>query len=86
MLNELVANAAKHGAGNINVEYKIDGGRHELSVCDEGEGLPTDFDSRNGDGLGMKVVHTLAGQLGGSLRANANPRGRGACFKVDYPV
>jgi two-component sensor histidine kinase len=86
MLNELVANAAKHGAGNINVEYKIGGGRHELSVCDEGEGLPTDFDSKNGDGLGMKVVRTLAGQLGGRLRANANPRGRGACFKVDYPV
>jgi two-component sensor histidine kinase len=46
MLNELIANAAKHGGGNINVEYKIDGGRHELSVCDEGDGLPT-FDSKN---------------------------------------
>jgi two-component sensor histidine kinase len=86
MLNELVTNAAKHGAGRIDVEFKIAGGRHELSVCDEGEGLPRDFDSKNTEGLGMKVVHALAGQLGGSLSAQANPRGRGACFKVAYPV
>src|SRR4051812_14542164 len=86
MLNELVTNAAKHGAGRIDVEYTISGERHELSVCDEGEGLPRDFDLKNTEGLGMKVVHALAGQVGGSLRAQANPRGRGACFKVSYPV
>jgi|tagenome__1003787_1003787.scaffolds.fasta_scaffold20982848_5 two-component sensor histidine kinase len=86
MLNELVTNAAKHGAGRIDVEFKIAGGRHELSVCDEGEGLPRDFDSKNTEGLGMKVVHALAGQAGGSVNAQANPRGRGACFTVSYPV
>ena len=86
MLNELITNAAKHGAGRIDVEYKIAGGWHELSVCDEGEGLPSDFDSKNIEGLGMKVVHALAGQVGGSPSAQANPRGRGACFTVSYPV
>jgi two-component sensor histidine kinase len=86
MLNELVTNAAKHGAGRIDVEYKIAGDRHELSVCDEGEGLPRDFDSKNTEGLGMKVVHALAGQVGGCVSAQANPRGRGACFTVSYPV
>jgi two-component sensor histidine kinase len=86
MLNELVTNAAKHGAGRIDVEYKINGGRHELCVYDEGEGLPRDFDLKNSKGLGMKVVQALAGQLGGSLSAQANPHGRGACFKVSYPV
>jgi two-component sensor histidine kinase len=86
MLSELITNAAKHGAGRIDVEYTIEGGRHELSVCDEGEGLPRDFDSKNTDGLGMKVVHALAGQLGGSVSAHANRRGRGACFRVAYPV
>src|SRR5215210_169866 len=87
MLNELVTNAAKHGgAGRIDVEYTIEGGRHELSVCDEGEGLPKNFDAKNTDGLGMKVVDALAGQVGGSLSAQANRRGRGACFTVSYPV
>jgi hypothetical protein len=32
----------------------------------------------------MKVVTTLARQLGGQMNAQANPAGRGACFKVAY--
>ena len=84
MLNELVTNAAKHGAGRINVEYKIIDGIHELSVCDGGQGLPDNFDPDGTAGLGMKVVTTLARQLGGQLNAQANPAGRGACFKVAY--
>ena len=84
MLNELVTNAAKHGAGRINVEYKIIDGIHELSVCDEGQGLPNNFNPDGTAGLGMKVVTTLARQLGGQMNAQANPAGRGACFKVAY--
>ena len=44
MVNELVTNAAKHGAGTITVSYKILGDNHELSVSDEGDGLPDGFD------------------------------------------
>ena len=84
VLNELVTNAAKHGAGRINVEYNIVGSIHELSVCDEGDGLPNDFNPHAAAGLGMKVVTTLAGQLGGQMTAQANPAGRGACFRVSY--
>ena len=84
MLNELVTNAAKHGAGRINVEYTIIDGIHELSVCDEGDGLPNDFNPAGTAGLGMKVVTTLARQLGGQMTAQANPAGQGACFKVAY--
>jgi two-component sensor histidine kinase len=84
ILNELVTNAAKHGAGRINVEYKIIDGIHELSVCDEGQGLPNNFSPDGTAGLGMKVVTTLARQLGGQMNAQANPAGRGACFKVAY--
>ena len=84
MLNELVTNAAKHGAGRINVEYNILDGIHELRVCDEGDGLPKDFNQDVTAGLGMKVVTTLARQLGGQMTAHANPAGQGACFKVSY--
>jgi two-component sensor histidine kinase len=86
MLNELVTNAAKHGAGRIDVAYNIAGDMHELSVCDEGEGLTSDFNSEKTSGLGMKVVTALARQLGGDMSAQANPAGRGACFKVTYRV
>ena len=84
MVNELVTNAAKHGAGRIDVEYRIMDGTHELSVCDEGQGLPNDFDPAGTAGLGMKVVTTLVKQLGGQMTAQANPAGQGACFKVAY--
>jgi two-component sensor histidine kinase len=85
MLNELVTNAAKHGgAGRINVTYKIVDDVHELCVCDEGQGLANDFNPEQTAGLGMKVVNALAKQLGGHVTAEANPAGRGACFKVAY--
>ena len=84
MLNELVTNAAKHGAGRIDVAYRIVDGVHELSVCDEGQGLANDFNPEQTGGLGMKVVNALARQLGGHMTAQANPVGRGACFKVAF--
>jgi two-component sensor histidine kinase len=84
VVNELVTNAAKHGAGRIYVDYKHVDGIHELSVCDEGEGLPNDFNPDVTSGLGMKVVTALARQLGGQLTAKANPAGQGACFTVSY--
>jgi two-component sensor histidine kinase len=84
MLNELVTNAAKHGAGRIDVAYRIVDGVHELSVCDEGQGLTDGFDPDHAAGLGMKVVTALAKQLSGHMTAQANPAGRGACFKVAF--
>lgn len=84
MLNELVTNAAKHGAGKINVGYKIKGDLHTLMVCDEGNGLPDGFDPAQSNGLGMKVVNALAKQLGGEISAGANPAGHGSCLKVSY--
>ena len=64
--------------------YKADGGVRELSVCDEGEGMPEDFDPGQSSGLGMKVVGLLAKQLGGKLAISGNPSGKGACFQVAF--
>jgi two-component sensor histidine kinase len=86
MVNELVTNAAKHGAGRIHVRYGIRADRHELTVCDEGEGLPNGFDPDQATGLGMKVLNTLVKQLGGEMTAQTNPAGRGSCFTVTYRV
>lgn len=58
----------------------------KLVVCDQGYGLPAGFDPEtSGDGLGMKIASAMAQQLGGTLRAGANPAGRGACFTVTFP-
>ena len=84
LTNELVTNAAKHGAGRVAVVYKADGSARELSVCDEGDGVPHDFDPRQSSGLGMKVVSQLARQLGGKLVVSENPAGKGACFQIAF--
>jgi two-component sensor histidine kinase len=86
LTNELVTNAAKHGAGEVNVFYRADGAARELSVCDQGEGVPENFDAAGSSGLGMKVVGLLAKQLGGKLAVGQNPNGTGACFRVAFEV
>ena len=88
IVNELVTNAAKHGAGEIQVRLTpASYGRLELSVCDQGPGFAADFDpALSGKGLGMRLVVTLASQLEGSVVAGVNPSGRGACFTVTFPV
>jgi two-component sensor histidine kinase len=86
MTNELVTNAAKHGSGKVEVVYRVEGGRRRLSVCDQGPGVPANFDPANSRGLGMKVANILAKQLGGALEAAPNPDGQGACFRVEFPA
>ena len=85
IVNELVINAAKHGAGKVNVTYRCNGVR-KITVCDEGSGLPPGFDpATNANGLGMKIANVLAKQLGGFFEAGSNPAGKGACFTVTFP-
>ena len=83
LTNELVTNAAKHGAGKVAVIYKAEGEARELSVCDEGTGVPENFDPGASTGLGMKVIALLAKQLGGKVAVSENPTG-GACFQVAF--
>jgi two-component sensor histidine kinase len=82
--NELITNAVKHGRGPIILDYTVDRAGHMLSVCDSGPGLPPDFDLGSSQGLGMKVVRTLARQLNGKLRADTRTAG-GSCFSVSFP-
>lgn len=85
IVNELVTNAAKHGDGAIAVACRMTDAGCELSVRDEGAGLPEGFDpAAAGTGLGMKVVAALVSQLDGRLSCGPNPAGRGACFTVAF--
>ena len=86
LVSELVTNAAKHGNGLIEVSFDAAGGRHRIVVRDDGNGLPPGFDPQAGQGLGMKVIHSLVGQLHGSLTAGSNAIGRGARFEIVFPV
>lgn len=84
LANELVTNAAKHGQGLIQVRYEIEGNQHALIVSDDGRDFPKDFNpDAPSQSLGMRVVASLARQLGGMLTSGHRPDG-GTCFKVSF--
>jgi two-component sensor histidine kinase len=73
MANELITNAVKYayqGNQSGNIWVRVAHGADdmiELSVCDEGRGLPADFDIRSAPGLGMRIVRTLSRQLDATI-------------------
>ncbi|EKF85967.1 PAS domain S-box protein [Methanobacterium formicicum] len=76
ILNELVSNALKHAfpgdmGGEINVVFKSSGDDYQLTVSDNGIGLPADLDYKNTDSLGMQLVNNLTGQIDGNLELDA---------------
>lgn len=87
IVNELVTNAAKHGAGRVQVDCRPNGASLELTVTDDGPGLPNGFEpDAVTQSLGMRVVTSLVNQLGGSVRASGSDRGNGAKFSITLPV
>lgn len=73
IVNELVTNALKHAfpgqrAGAIRVELRrLDAERVEVSVADDGVGIPDDADLGALSSLGMQLVQVLTEQLGAEL-------------------
>jgi len=72
---EAVANAAKHGrATEITLSLGNIEGRVELTVEDNGTGLPPDFTGGSG-GMGLRVMQYRAGLIGGTLHIGARAGG-----------
>jgi len=106
VLTNLLQNAAVHAFGehdthdgaHVRIHAKTLNGLIELSVEDDGCGMPTDilmhiFDpffttrlGKGGSGLGLSVSRNIAiGVLGGSLTATSKP-GIGSCFVLIFPA
>jgi two-component sensor histidine kinase len=73
LLHELLSNCVKHAFpeglnGTIRVALcRHPQGTHELTVRDDGVGLPDGLDVRATVSLGLRLVHLLAAQLHGKL-------------------
>ena len=68
IVNELITNSAKYAAGHVTVRIDATSPTdRSLSVMDDGPGLPADFQAADSKGLGMKIILSLVGQIGGEL-------------------
>jgi PAS domain S-box-containing protein len=89
ILNELMSNALKHAfragcPGEIMVSLcTIDGERCVLAVGDDGAGIPSDLDTGSTQSLGLRLIHSLTGQLHGKFELLANNPGTLARVTVE---
>ena len=99
-LRNLLENARRHGAGNISVRLTRLGDVAEITVCDNGPGVPEAYRARifdaffrlpgaserdGGVGLGLALVKSIATRHGGSVRVD-NRAGGGASFTLTLPI
>jgi two-component sensor histidine kinase len=89
IVTELVINALKHAfpipnqTGKINVDFSGTGGGWNLSVGDNGAGMPAGHASAK-PGLGTGIVEALSKQLGATVSiVDANPGTRVSIIRAD---
>lgn len=89
IINELVTNSLKHGfpdgaAGEIMIGLRrTPEGHYRVTVRDNGIGLPESAPLASATSLGLRLVHTLVEQLGGTLRQQNDC---GARVEVEFPA
>jgi PAS domain S-box-containing protein len=88
IVNELVTNAYKHAfpahrPGKITLRLAAtDDGRLELSVSDDGVGLPAGLDPGRATSLGLRLVLSLSEQLGATVDQSSD--GGGCRFALRF--
>jgi len=83
----LLSNALKYAypeqaQGRIIVRVGV-GEELTLSVADDGVGLPPELDVAESPSLGLRLVHSLVGQLRGRIEVH---RDDGTAFVVTLPM
>ena len=89
VLTELVQNALEHAFepgrhGEVVLRAERSAGSLEVTVSDDGRGLPADFSLAQAERLGLQIVRTLVGsELRGSLDLQrGQPRGTVAVLSL----
>jgi two-component system, LuxR family, sensor kinase FixL len=81
---EAITNAVKHGkATRIDIRCAIAQGFLELTVADDGTGIPAD--AMESDGLGLHIMNYRARAIGGDLSVVACPNG-GTLVRCQAPL
>jgi two-component system osmolarity sensor histidine kinase EnvZ len=107
VIGNLLENARKYGLSeadgipHVILETRVSHSRVELSVVDEGPGIPEDQltlvtrpfyrvdtarTQANGTGLGMAIVQRLVGRYRGGLRLRNRSPGPGLEVTIEFPL
>ncbi|MBA4292881.1 hypothetical protein C0431_07890 [bacterium] len=73
VLNEMIQNAVEHGfehASNGEIHITVEEKNDEIGiwVSNDGDPLPDDFDPIKGGQLGLQIIRSLSGALGGTFK------------------
>ncbi|MBZ2166194.1 sensor histidine kinase [Methanobacterium spitsbergense] len=85
IINELITNTIKYAfpqnKGTITIQLKSLTEKMEITIADDGIGLPKDINLENPETLGLKLVQSLVKQLDGDLKLNTD---KGTEFKITF--
>ena len=91
VVNELIQNAVEHAyptgqGGEVVIAVSRDGDHFNVTVSDQGKGLPEGFQIADSNRLGLQIVHTLVtGELRGTIDMHPRPGG-GTEAVVDFAL
>jgi two-component sensor histidine kinase len=81
IVNEIVMNAVRHAhPAGLPTQIYVGCGRDAkghcfVEVCDDGVGLPENFDEKKGGGVGFKLIRALTKQIGATLKVESSSLG-----------
>ena len=88
LVNELIANAVKHGQGAIHLSIMVEneGRQARLEVNDNGPGFPEGFDPNHAANIGLELVEgVIQYDLHGRVSYESRPSGGGRVVVV-FPI
>lgn len=89
IISELLTNAIKYAfkdSAHNQISLTVSATKQEfqVSISDNGVGVPDGFDIAGANGFGLKIVDSLIKQLSGSL--SLIPQERGTGFMIKFPI